>query len=310
MSKRRRPASARPAGGRRKGKRNRRTTGRVLARRALRAGVLGRVVSWILGAGALAGAVMGLYYGWLCLRDTGRFQVSEVELRGAVRARWEELQAYTGIAVGDAILDLDLDAAALGVRRHPWVRAATVRRRLPDRITLELEEQQPAILVAIEELYIANAEGELFKRLEPQDGITGPVLTGLRREDTSLRPDRVAAVIRDGIAVVAAVEASELPSRLGRLEELHWDHDLGWSLVAGREGRPCTVHLGFDPVARIDVVLAALHRLESLGRAPNVIWADGTRVPTRAPTRVPTRVHVSFSKLANGSSEETLLATR
>jgi len=286
---------------RRRRRRNRRTTTRPPR---LRGDVGRRIVgalSWVFGALALVGAATGLYFGWNALRDTGRLQVQSIEVRGAQRANWNELRAYTGIAVGDPILDVDLDGAALGLRRHPWIESATVRRRLPDKITLDLVEHQPAILVSVGEVYIANPEGEIFKRLDAQDGIATPMITGLRREDTANHPVETAAVIRDGIALAAAAGAPDVEGRLGRLEELHWDRDLGWSIVCSVGRRPPrTIHLGRDPVPRLDIALAAVRRLDALHRVPRVIWADGTKHPRR--------VQVAFGRAVDSKDPPTLIA--
>lgn len=262
--------------------RNRRTTGRIPR---LKHPFTGRrltgILPWLFGVMALAGAGIGIHFGWQAVRDSGRLRVQSVEVLGSARTQWAELEAYTGIHVGDAILALDLDAAALGLRRHPWIVAATVRRRLPDHVTLEVTEHVPQILVSLGEVYVANVQGQLFKQVAASDGVALPVLTGLDRARTAAEPERTAALIRDAIALGAA--AAEVETALGRLDELHWDTDLGWSVITLHPSRGrLLVHLGFDPVPRLDTAVAALQRLATLGRVAAVIWADGPLTPHRA----------------------------
>jgi hypothetical protein len=257
-------------------KRNRRITQRGMTavspagRRA--AGVL---TSVLLGAGMLVGVGFAVQYGWRTLRDTNRLQVQSIEVLGSTRVQWDELEAYTELHVGDPILDLDLDGIALGLRRHPWIAAAAVRRRLPDHVALELTEHVPGILVSLGELYIADRDGHLFKRLQAQDRVVLPVLTGLSRDLVAARTDEGAGLILDGIALAAAMAVPEVEQAGGALEELHYDPDLGWSAVVSRRGSATVVHLGKEPVARIDLALAALRRLDRLGRPAREVWADG-----------------------------------
>jgi len=291
----------RPTTGSFRRRRNRRTTARIKKTTGAQLRWLGTALSWLIGTSALGGAGMGIHYGWQCLRASDRLQVDSIEVLGSQRASWGELEAYTGIHVGDPILTVDLDAAAIGLRRHPWIDKATVRRRLPDHVALELVEHEPRMLVSLGEVYIASSDGQLFKRVAAADGVVLPLLTGLGREDTAMRPEAASAVIREGIALSAAASESAVRDQLGVLEELHWDQDLGWSLVmALRPEAPLRIHVGHDPVSRIDLAMRAMRRISALERLPRVIWADGAKNPSR--------VHVSFRAKNRTTNKQTLIA--
>jgi len=167
------------------------------------------------------------------------------------------------------------------------VRSANVQRRLPDRIQVTIKEHIPVIIIALDELYLANEDGEIFKRLATDDRVVLPVVRGLGREDVALRPEAASARIREATAVAAAVEQET--TALGRLEELHWDADLGWSLVV----RPSIggdvglrIHLGFMPIRRLVTAKVALARLRQHNLEPEVLWADGTKNPNRVQARL------------------------
>jgi hypothetical protein len=255
---------------------------------------LGTLVSVLLGCTALGGAAFGIHYGWECLKSSPRLVVQSIDVRGSRRASAAEVQAYTAIRMGSPILDVDLDAAALALRRHPWVASATVQRRLPDRIVVEIVEHAPSLVVSLEELYLADENGKLFKSHSTADGFVSPVLTGLTREQVTADPDGAAAIVRDGIALSNALFGTEV----GRVEELAWDADLGWTAITRPARDPVRLHLGKDAVTRIDVAVAALQRLAELGRTADEIWADGQRNRDR--------VHVRLGSVL--PSTETLIA--
>ena len=178
----------------------------------------------------------------------------------------------------------DLDAAALGLRRHPWVASAYIKRRLPDRIVVEVAEHTAEIIVCLGELYLANAEGKLFKRLSARDGLVLPVVTGIGREEAAARPDDTAALVRAAVELAHAIEREG--KRLGRIEELHWDPDLGWSVASSRGTAVLWTHLGLEPEGRVATATAALLALGGRRQEPQVLWVDGIKSAQRVWVRL------------------------
>lgn len=243
-------------------------------------------VSVVLAVAAFGGAAIGVHYGWQVLCASSRLRVTGLDLSGNVRVRPADLQAYTGIEIGDSILTANLDAASISLRQHPWIKSATVSRRLPDRVAIDVQEYTAEIIVSVGDLYLANAAGKMFKRLAPMDGLVLPVVTGIDRAAAAKQTDEVAAQIRDAVALMHAVEKHGMA--LGRLDELHWDADLGWSVITrpSLRGRPLRIHLGRDPASRLRLAEAAIDRLRQLSKEPEVIWADGMKNPGRVHVRV------------------------
>ncbi|MEK7705324.1 MAG: FtsQ-type POTRA domain-containing protein, partial [Myxococcota bacterium] len=252
-------------------------------RRTVRAPAAERRASWrrrarwvaasvvvLCGAG---GASAGLYYGWDALVHSQRLVLRTIEVAGTHRVSRQELEAYAGVQAGMAILDLDLDALALKVRRHPWVAEATVRRRLPDALRIDVREHEPAIVVALGDLYLADSSGHVFGRLRGGDKVTLPVLSGLERADAARQPSELAMQIREALDIVAAIGAQR--SVLGRLEELRRDEDLGWTaMVVDETARPLTLHLGAQPTRSLGEASRAVALVAARGVRPEVVWAE------------------------------------
>ncbi len=258
-------------------KKNRRSR----ADEATRLPVFRIIASWMAAVATLAGVVLGGRYGWEALAKSGTFAVRNIEVSGAVRALEPDIVAYAGVKLGDPMLALDLDDIAMSLRRHPWVDSATVKRRLPDKVTIEVVEHDPIIVVAlgseagtgVVDLYVANRRGELVKRQSADDKLDVPVLTGLSRESAARDAEGVHARVRDATEVAQLVQSRV--SALGRVDELHWDEALGWSVVTRVTGaHAMTTHLGREPRQALDVAAASLARLAQLGAAPRVLWAD------------------------------------
>jgi len=265
-------------------KRNRRHLARSTAPGGtnLKIGPVARIIaSWLAAVATIAGVALGGRYGWEALAHFDKLAVKKIEVTGSVRALEPDVLAYAGVKLGDAMLNLDLDDIAMSLRRHPWIDQATVKRRLPDKVTIDIVEHEPAMIVAlgseagagVVDLYVANVRGELVKRATSDDHLDLPVLTGLSRELAARDGDAVHATVRDAAALAAS--AQKEASALGRVDEVRWDEALGWSLVTRITGsRAMTVHLGHDTHRALAVAVTTLARLSGLAATPRVIWAD------------------------------------
>jgi len=72
--------------------------------------------------------------------------VDEIFVVGRSHVSLEHLRAALGVARGDAILVLDLDAARARLEALSWVAAASVERRLPDTLYVRIVERRPLAL--------------------------------------------------------------------------------------------------------------------------------------------------------------------
>lgn len=146
--------------------------------RRLFVGALRAAAALVLAGGVAAGAVAG----WNHLRSSGTFTLEEVAFEGVHRALPDGLVRRAGLTRGMHLFDIDLAAAASAMDDEPWVASARVSRVLPRTLRVTVVEHVPFALVAAGGLYVSDAEGLLFKRWDPADGLDLPVVTGLSGE--------------------------------------------------------------------------------------------------------------------------------
>lgn len=179
----------------------------------------------LVGGGALGGlivlaALIGLWAsGWFGRQadamvaavergtaDLG-LAVEEVLAEGRVRTPRAALLAALEVRRGQPILALDPRAAKARVEALPWVRRATVERRLPSLVYLRLEERRPMALWQLDgRIAVIDELGEVVPGARPEDFaelilVVGPdapahtaALLGLLEAAPDLRPLVVAAV--------------------------------------------------------------------------------------------------------------------
>jgi cell division protein FtsQ len=243
----------------------------VLPRRNRRRGT-GRGLGALWGAlsVALSGALaIGLALAaWPHVRDAAArhpyFAVREVVVRDHHRLPADEIRAAAGIAPGTSIWEVDAAAAEARLAGHRWIRAARVRRELPHRVVIEVREERPLAIVALEDgkgEYYVSPHGHLFAPVEASDARDFPYLTGLARAD-----------LKDGerFGPRALHRALALVRQSGGLtvSEVHVDRVRGLTLLPMRPSVP--IELGWSGFA---AKLARLPRVLNLwaGRENDIV---------------------------------------
>jgi len=169
--------------------------------RQRRKGWTHRAVLALQLAGALLVALSGLWMGYSRVMASERLRVGKVEVRGGHFLSEGEVRELLGPAVGENILNLDIDALKGRLRASPWVADATVSRTLPDTLRVEIRERVPLALAEMDRLYLMDGDGALIDIYGPRTaGFDLPIVRGLARIDAEARRDRAAragALLRD-----------------------------------------------------------------------------------------------------------------
>ena len=232
----------------------------------------------------LAGTVVAGRYGHRWLTHTPRLGARTLEVTGNAHCLRDEVLTAARLTLGSNVLAVDLERAARQIERLPWVARATVTRQLPDTLRVAIEERSPAALVAVGGLYLASADGTLFKRAEPGDPVDLPVVTGLARESFRERPDGAREQVRDALALMGDLESAQLGSS-ARLQEVHRDETGDLSVMIGGT----YIWLGRGPyrskLSRLRVVLGELHRH---GLEASEVHLESDRHPERVTVRAHT----------------------
>jgi cell division protein FtsQ len=213
-----------------------------------------------------------------------RFAVTEVDVVGNERRPAEFLVGESGISVGSNVFATNLDGARARLLADPWIADATLARRLPGTILVQVTERKAVALVALGDTFLATAEGEPFKKLEPGDPVDLPLVTGLRPE--SLADDRTGAMqtIRRAIDLAAEYDHGALAKR-SPLEEVHVEPDGAFTLVVGRSATQLV--LGGPPFRRkIDQAARVVAELDRRGAKADAIMLDNDAKPDRVVVRM------------------------
>jgi cell division protein FtsQ len=173
---------------------------------------LRRSVPGLIAAGAITAVAFAVWGGHHFLTTSPRFAIDTIVVSGArdlsVDAVLERLPARRG----DNIFVTDIEAQVAALQADPWIARASVRRELPHTLVVEIEERRAAAVVDLDGLYLADAAGNPFKRVDPgtADATTAgggdqlPVVTGLGRAAFAADPAAGAVAIRGALDAIAA----------------------------------------------------------------------------------------------------------
>jgi cell division protein FtsQ len=239
----------------------------------------------VLGVALVIASSLGV--AWAARRHimtSPRFAVAHVDVIGNERRSAGAIASESGIDVGANVFVLDLDAARARLLADPWISEATLARRLPGTILVQIAERKPAAIVAMGDTFLATAEGDPFKRFEDGDPTDLPIVTGLRPDAYAVDREGTLRTVRRAIDLAAEYERGSLAKR-SPLEEVHVDSEGAFHLVVGRSAMQLV--LGGPPFRRkLDQAARVVAELDKRGARADAIMLDNDARPERVVVRM------------------------
>jgi cell division protein FtsQ len=208
--------------------------------------------------------------------------VREVLVRGRQITARDDLIAALDIHSGMPILAIDMEEARQRVESLGWVKSATIARRLPDTIYLQVEERKALALWQHEgRVALIDRHGAVIQRRKLEGFAALPLVVG---EDAPENAARLLDLLHTYPAVSGQVEAAVRVS--GRR----------WNL---------RLRNGIDIRLPADDVATALDRLAEYQREHALFERDVIAVDLRVPDRLIVRVNGDAAKRARATGENT-----
>jgi len=169
-------------------------------RRASKA-YLARLVGVLLLLVLLAGTGLAAWEGYRRFTRMSYFRVAEIYVEGNLQVATDEVVDSLGITPGTSLLEVDLASLSRRVLKNPWIKEASVRRRLPLALTIQVVERVPEAVFIADRRYLLSADGVILSELDGEDLPTLPTLRAAARR--RVRPgDRIlSSEMAQGLAV-------------------------------------------------------------------------------------------------------------
>lgn len=164
------------------------------------------------------------------------FNLQQLDVTGNRRLSRAEVIEASEIEDGMNLLTVDLSAIAARLRRSPWIRFASVYRRFPGKLIIEIEERTPRAILAAGKLYYVDEQAEFFTRLLPGDSVSFPLFTGVTPEELKTNGPEIQEMVRLGFGVLDIIERTGSEVDSSGIGEIQLDLKAGLSLQT-RAGR-------------------------------------------------------------------------
>lgn len=243
-------------------------------------------VKLLVGILIVVAASLGVAWGARRYMTTSpRFAIKNVAVEGVQRKTPQEIALLGAIVVGDNVFSVDLEQARRKIEDDPWVKTATVTRKLPGTVFVTVVEHEPAALVSIEDkLYLASREGDVFKELGQDDPVDLPVITGIDAKAVASDREGVRKDVQRALDVAAEIERTAIAKRYP-LQEIHLVEDGTVEAIVGSDG--ISLHLGVMPyrgkLEQADRVFAELAKRKA---EPTIVFLDNESSPDRVIVRM------------------------
>ncbi len=244
--------------------------------------LVGRVV---IGVAIVAAGVFAAVHARRYVTKSPRFALKDLRIEGGKHRTKEQVTTIAGLALGQNVVELDLEGVKQKLEKDPWIERAHVTRKLPSTVSVEVWEREAGALVALSTgTFLATPQGEIFKRVENEDPGDLPVFTGITDSDATADREAVAQIIRRGLDLAAEIERVGLFG--GRVQELNVDHDGGITASVGKQKvvRLVFGKTNYRPKIRTGARIEA--ELARRGARPTVVFLDDDVHPERIVVRL------------------------
>ena len=176
------------------------------------------------------------------------FRVHEIALNGQRHISSLALRHLTDIRYQEHLLMINTTEAEYKLKQHPWIKTAKVTRSFPSAINIEVEEYQPVLVLALEQLWYVDKDGDIFRRAD-SDNLDYPILTGLPSSWSDQHPELLVKAIQDSLNIYQACKVPLIGS-VESISEINFHPNTGFRVIL-RNGT--ILSLGFfDPNDRIE----------------------------------------------------------
>lgn len=249
---------------------------------AVRRSRRGRVRRWLKPLAVMLALVSATTAAVTWLMVSPRFAVRELAVASGERVPAAWVREALAPMVGENLPRLELARAEEILRRHPWVRGADLRKDLPARLAVRVEERRAvALLRAADGLYYLDARGERIASCDPavERGVDLPLISTAADSASAggrLSGSGEAAGLRAAIRLLSELDEVE-PSWIRGLSEVE--------ILGTEDFRLHTSRLPFPVLVSAGTLSHKARRLEEL--LPRIVERYGaTAVDLRFARRI------------------------
>lgn len=159
------------------------------------------------------------------------FNIEEIVVKGNDHLSDEEIFYKSRIKLGENIFKLDLNKTIEFLKHEPWIKEIEVKRIIPDKILISLEERKPSAVIYIDgEYFILDKEGMVLSKVEKPGGLSLPLISGLKTEEVKIGDTIIEPEFRIALEIINSANII-LPNNFYKIKILALDDFLIFGIV-------------------------------------------------------------------------------
>ena len=200
-----------------------------------------------LGLGLLVAASLVLVFGHDVLLQLDYFDAQRLAVAGNKRLSRQEVLDQAALKPGVNILSVNLSAVRNRLVSHPWIADAELHRELPVTVNIRVREEQPVAVIAMDTLWLVNAEGVIFKAATPAEAAGLPVIDGLSYLDIPTTDTAQSAPFKDVMDILELGRRPQATLPIDLIDRITVDREVGLTITAF--GGQKTIRMGYGDYA-------------------------------------------------------------
>jgi cell division septal protein FtsQ len=149
----------------------------------------------------IGGATAAVWEGYRTMLRLSYFRVVEVEVEGNLQVAARDIRASLGLSPDASILEVDLPSLTRRVLQNPWIKEASIRRRLPLSLTVQVVERKPEAVFIADRRYLLSADGVILAGLESDELPTLPTLRAAGQRRVAIGERILSSEMAQGLSV-------------------------------------------------------------------------------------------------------------
>lgn len=120
--------------------------------------------------------VVGGYEGYKYVMASPYFDISDITIDGNINLKRDDILSSANIKIGQNIFSVSIEDVYKRLKGSPWIKDASVKKEMPDRLKIEINERKPAAVLKSNELYLIDGEGVVLAKLNGESDRGFPVI--------------------------------------------------------------------------------------------------------------------------------------
>jgi cell division protein FtsQ len=195
---------------------------------------------FLLVLGGLSLAYVSVYE---FLSTSPYFRLQNIVVTGVNDDLREELIKISGIKERESILSIDPATVKRNIEGHPWIKSVFLKKEFPHTLYIKAESEEAMAIVLLEQMYLMNRDGVIFKKAERDDRIDFPVVTGLSNGDK-----RNGECLKKVASFLNILVLGDTPLSLKELSEVHVEENGAFTVYFNK--LPFKIFFGEDDFSR------------------------------------------------------------